>query len=223
MKALTVLAVTLGSFAVVGCNTEYNGRMNIPAPLVAQGQKNLFTIPAGDHSLRVLFKSKKEVHMLVKVSKKQEERIRLKSKTDLPFPAQGGDLVLTGAQINQPFNILAHVDYNRSETPEQYRIESCSVSREVRVCKLQPENTEICTRETRTLSGRQEVRYYKVSETRVLTGELESLTDGRTLATLSSNNYESWDVVTGRSPCVLDRHNLDIIDPAFGGSIVLGH
>ncbi len=222
MKTFTALAIGLGSSLLIGCNTEYKGRMQIPAPLVAQGQKNLFTIPAGDHSLRVLFKSKKEVHLLVKVSKKQEERIRLKSKSDLPFPSQGGELFLTGAQINQPFNISAHVDYRRSETPERYRIDSCSVSTEVRVCHLQPDNSQTCTLETKSLSGRQEVRYYTVSESRVLTGELQALSDGRALAALSSTNQEAWEVVTGRSPCVLDRHHLGI-DPILGGSIVLGH
>lgn len=222
MKVLSALALAASSALIVGCDTEYKGRMLIPAPIMTQGQKAPYLMPAGDYSLRILFKSKKEVHLLLKASKKKEERIRLKGNTELPFPAQGGDLFLSAAQINQPFNVVARVDYSRSETPERFRIDSCSVSREVRVCKLQADNTEVCSRETRALSGRQEVRFYTVSESRILTGELESPTDGATLAQLSASNHEGWDVITGRSPCVLDPHQRGLVEPSHSGNIVLG-
>lgn len=224
MKSLKMLTAALSALLVVGCNTEYNGVMSLKEPLLANGKKSQFIVPAGDLSLRVLLKSKKEVHLLVK-SPIKEERIRLISKTDLAFPSYGGDILIPGAQVGQPFNIAAHVDYDSQNSSEAYRVESCSKQVEVRICKLQPDNTEICRRELRSVYGRQEVRYYTNVETRILTASIHALDNNRVLGTMNSRNYESTDIVTGRSPCVLDRApGLDIIDSGIGGgTIVLGH
>jgi hypothetical protein len=152
---------------------------------------------------------------------KQAIKVKIKSAGSMNLPKNGGDTVIAGRDTGQSFDILAHVDYQVDQSPEMFRVESCSQTIQRRICTIQPDHSESCVDRNETVSGRQEVRYYNRTETRIISGEIVNSADQAHLADLQGSNYSTSEVITGRSFC--SAGGLGWGDGAISGSISSGN
>lgn len=210
MKKQTIVLGLLSALMMTACEREFKGSIVLNSPLAIVQKKGPVIIPAGAFALELDVESKKEIQLKIKTPAGKRE-LKIKSSSDLLLPKEGGRVVISGAQTGQAFDIVGEVDYQVHESSDRFRVESCSELITRRVCRLDVNGIETCSRESVSVPGQREVRYHTRTETRLLSAQIVNRADGAAAAEIDGANRASSEIVTGRSLCRLNRGGISLL------------
>lgn len=203
MKKIFLALTTL---VLAGC-TDFTGQFVVRSAFEANVKNGLFgqvrrmTIPAGHYEAVLYAKGSGDMTVSLKVNGRNE-KIRLDVPKDRA-PRENGTFQFQAAELKQPFGARGEVRTTHSRGQDIRRVESCTRTRQIRVCRYNPNsNQRECGYETETYYGEHEVQYYIHTTLTNLNVELvDGARPGEALATFAGRHIENRKIYTYQGIC----------------------
>lgn len=158
-------------------------------------------IPTGVLNANVLFRSKREAVLNIKV-KNTTQQLVFKIPKDKPIPETNGEFTLTSKESGQPFDLTAGLKTTVENSSQYSGYESCTVTIREQVCYVNPlPNGSTCQFVDHVYQGRQYVEYYYKTTTTVMNAALVKSTSASTLADFNGSKSNSDKIYLRQDPC----------------------
>lgn len=154
------------------------------------------------YKAKLKLKSKKKFTLFVKGPKeKGGSKIVFTIPEDEDFPTRNGEIYLTAAEVEQPYNVHGVVDTDTRYEPPRNSTESCTITEKRKVCRWINGKKE-CYWEEISYPGQREVTYHYEEETRSFILELANPeSPSETVGRFSGYKFDRDLVYDYKGPC----------------------
>lgn len=216
MKKISLIAVSLVTLAVTGCEWDVSGSITANQPLtfnyetsakkmrerVKKGKVLTKVLPAGQYAAKIEI-SKDELDL-----KAANQEVKFVLPKSIPLPKNGGHVVIPAALTAQPYDLSADVEVDITQSSETRTYESCTETVSYDDCTCTAAGEVMCTRRTAYLPAQMDVSYYMLYTERDI--EIQLLTPNTLVSNAQFNGIrtDSEKVYTYKGLCHADRYEI---------------